>query len=422
VKSTELASSFTQRFRRLSTWGAILGFGVVWIPARLMAGLPYERMGAWEFFVPALFAAGHLALSAAPWQWTGDSKPAAPLWRGLLQAIPWNAGWVFLLMWGVEDHVRPARPEPRRAPQPLIQEQQPQSPEGAPRRRLSGDEPPPQDRGEERAPPPKRNDAERPPRPRLEGEEAPPPRNNPLEDRSKPPPTNPRPELMLLFLNFPFALVLGWFLSEKERVERKEALARERERQARARALQSQLHPHVLFNVLGGLTELVHEDPDAAEEALVGLTELLRMLMQHGAALSLPLGQERALLRRYLGIEAIRLGPRLEVQWTWDEKLDGILVPPLLLQPLVENAVKHGISPSPEGGVLRIDAVRTGSGLLLRVSNSGCQLEKGGQEGTGLSNLRERLALLPEPRPAFDLRQEGSWTVAELRFEGTLGA
>jgi len=227
---------------------------------------------------------------------------------------------------------------------------------------------------------------------------------------------------MLLFLNLPFAMVLGWFLSEKERVERAESALLERERQARARALQSQLHPHVLFNVLAGITELVHEDPEAAEEALVGLTELLRMLMRHGSALSLPLGQERTLLRRYLGIEAIRLGARLEVQWTWDEDLDRVMVPPLLLQPLVENAVKHGISPSPEGGALRIEALRTGAALLLRVSNTGLPLSPGFRDGTGLGNLRERLALLPEPRPVLELRQEANWTVAELRIEGTLGA
>lgn len=229
-----------------------------------------------------------------------------------------------------------------------------------------------------------------------------------------------RPELMLLFLNLPFAMVLGWFLAEKERVERAEDVLVERERQARAQALQSQLHPHVLFNVLAGITELVHEDPDAAEEALVGLTELLRMLMRHGSALSLPLGQERALLRRYLGIEAIRLGARLAVQWNWEEDLDRILVPPLLLQPLVENAVKHGIAPSPEGGILRLEASKTATGLLLRVVNSGQPLNQEARDGTGLGNLRERLALLPEPRPVLELRQEESWTVAELHIVGNL--
>jgi sensor histidine kinase YesM len=227
---------------------------------------------------------------------------------------------------------------------------------------------------------------------------------------------------MLLFLDLPFALVLGLFLADKERGERVETELLERERRARAQALQSQLHPHVLFNVLAGLTELVHEDPDAAEEALVGLSELLRMLMRQGAAIALPLAQERSLIQRYLEIEAIRLGDRLQVEWHWSPELDGLPAPPLLLQPLVENAIKHGISPNPAGGTLRIDGLKMGGGFLLRVANTGAPLGAGHREGTGLGNLRERMALLPAPRPSLDLRQEGDWTVAELRVEATVGA
>jgi len=376
----DLARSISQRVRRLSTWGAMAGFGLVWILVRLLAGVTFERLGVWEFFIPPLFLLGHLALSAAPWQWTGDSRSSAPLWRGCIQALLWNGAWVFLILWGAYDLVKPARPA--RQPEPPAQEQR---------------EAPPRDR-------------EAPPTPEA--------RPAPREDRSNPRAPGLRPELMLLLINLPFALVLGWFLAEKERIELAERELQARERQARARALQSQLHPHVLFNVLGGLTELVHEDPDAAEEALVGLTDLLRMLMRHGSALSLPLGQERTLLRRYLEIESIRLGSRLKVEWTWQEELNEVQVPPLLLQPLVENAVKHGISAHPDGGVLRIEAIRTERGMLLRVANSGRPLDGKTREGTGLGNLRERLALLPAPRPAFDLRQEGVWTVAELRLEG----
>ncbi len=401
MNASDVGRSAIQRFRSPAGWGVVLGFALAWVPVRLLAGLPFERMGSWEFFVPALFAAGHVLLAAAPWQWTGDRFPRAQVWRGLLQALLWNTAWVLLLLWAVQDHVRPARPAEDRKPPAAVQGADPAPPreedDRPPRPRRGGDDPPP------------REEQDRPPRPEPA-----------RDDRRKPAPGT-RPELMLLVLNLPFALVLGWFLAEKERAELKELDSLARERQARARALQSQLHPHVLYNVLGGITELVHEDPDAAEEALVGLTELLRMLMQHGSALALPLGQERALLRRYLEIEAIRLGPRLEVQWTWQEALDSIQLPPLLLQPLVENAVKHGIASSPAGGVLRVEAIRTGTGLLLRVANTGLPLQPGAKEGTGLGNLRERLALLPEPRPVLDLRQEGPWTVAELRIDGTFG-
>ena len=102
---------------------------------------------------------------------------------------------------------------------------------------------------------------------------------------------------------------------------------------------------------------------------------------------------------------------------SWEDGLDQIPVPPLLFQPLVENAVKHGISPSPKGGIVKVDAIRTATGLLLRVANTGMPLDKNARTGTGLGHLRERLALLPKPRPTLDLRQEGGWTVAELRIE-----
>ena len=399
MKTVEIVQGIARRFRRPTTLGIILGFGILWVPARLLAGVSFHRLGTWEFYLPALILALHLALSPIPWQWTGDTQPKAPVWRGFLQAVPWNAAWVLLLLWGVSDFVQPARPLPnaqatasgpprRDNPAPLDDRPDRRPPEGQPRedRQSPADERPPRDR---RAP----------------------------EDRPAQPPPGPRPEWVMLFLNLPFALVLGLFLSEKERVERAEGDLLERERLARASALQSQMHPHVLFNVLSGLTELVHEDPDAAEEALLGLTELMRMLMKHGSALSLPLGEERALLERYLDIESIRLGARLELQGSWEDGLDQIPVPPLLFQPLVENAVKHGISPSPKGGIVKVDAIRTATGLLLRVANTGMPLDKNARTGTGLGHLRERLALLPKPRPTLDLRQEGGWTVAELRIE-----
>jgi hypothetical protein len=385
--STELVRSLRLRFRRPSTWGGILGFQLAWVAARLLAGVSFDRLDAWEFLIPALFLAGHLTFSAAPWQWTGDARPTAPAWRGCLQALPWNAAWVFLLLWAVHDLVKPAPPQ--REPRVPAQDLRP----GPPPRSVQPQDP-----------------------------EAPPGRNPPPEprdDRPRTPPPGLRQELKLLLLNLPFALVLGWFLAEKERAE-----ARERELQifaqeARARALQSQLHPHTLYNTLSGLTELVHEDPDAAEEALIELMELLRMLTRHAAAVELPLAQERALVRHFLRIEEIRLGPRLTVAWNWPDWADVLLLPPLLLQPLVENAIKHGIAPCPDGGALKISIYKAGSQLIIRVANTGQPLEDGPSEGVGLQNLQERLALLEHLAPSMDLRTEEGWTVAELRLRSS---
>ena len=216
------------------------------------------------------------------------------------------------------------------------------------------------------------------------------------------------------FLNFPLALLLGWFLADKERAEANGRELKGLADQAKAQALQAQLNPHVLFNVLSGLTELVHEDPDAAEEALVGLTELYRQLTTHGSALKVPLRNERDLIERYLELEEIRLGDRLAQEWDWPAWADGLELPPLLLQPLVENAIKHGISPSPRGGILRVAVQRDAGRLVLSVANTGIPLPAERREGTGLGNLRQRLTLLPGLKPVLELVQDGGWTVARL--------
>jgi LytS/YehU family sensor histidine kinase len=222
------------------------------------------------------------------------------------------------------------------------------------------------------------------------------------------------PQWALLLLNFPLALMLGWFLAEKERAEASERDLRALADQARAQALQAQLNPHALFNILGGMAELVHEDPLAAEEALVGLTDLYRTLTRHSAALAAPLKAERGLLEQYLEIEDMRLGKRLDLQWAWPAWADALDLPPLLLQPLVENAIKHGIAPDPAGGIVRIEVRRGERELVLSVANTGQPMRPGGPEGTGLGNLRQRLALLGRFKPAFTLARDGDWTVARL--------
>lgn len=223
-----------------------------------------------------------------------------------------------------------------------------------------------------------------------------------------------RPEWGLFPLHLPFALIMGWFMADKERAEASERELKLLADRARAQALQAQLNPHVLFNVLGGLTELVHEDPDAAEEALVGLIEMYRELMKHGSALRTTLRSERKLVQRYLEIEEIRLGDRLSLEWEWPSWADRLELPPLFLQPLVENAVKHGISPHPKGGTIRISAQKTEANLILTVADNGKPLDPDHPEGTGLGNLRQRLALLHTLAPRLELRQDGEWTVARL--------
>ncbi|HLO94718.1 MAG TPA: histidine kinase, partial [Burkholderiaceae bacterium] len=133
--------------------------------------------------------------------------------------------------------------------------------------------------------------------------------------------------------------------------------------------LQSRIRPHFLFNTLNSAIVLVQLDPQRAEKVLEDLSELFRVaLSENGAAVSLD--EEIELARRYLEIEQIRFGDRLRVQWRLDPQAGAVQVPPLLLQPLVENAVRHGVEPNDEGGEVEVLTRRRGSQVEVRISNS----------------------------------------------------
>ena len=212
----------------------------------------------------------------------------------------------------------------------------------------------------------------------------------------------------------------GWLVARFQAAEgdRAEAMEGRRTleitaRQAQEQALKAQLDPHVLYNALSGISELIREDPEKAENAVLSLAELYRKLTALGRLATVSLGQERALLADYLAVEHLRLGDRLRVLWDWPEALDAREVPPLLLQPLVENAIKHGLAPRKAGGTLRIAVALAGAGLRFQVANDGEPLAPARQDGTGLANLAQRLALLGEGS-RLQLRRDEGWTVAEL--------
>ena len=187
---------------------------------------------------------------------------------------------------------------------------------------------------------------------------------------------------------------------------------------AKNRLLQSQIHPHVLFNALNGLAELVHKSPKAAELAIRHLSDLLRRIMRASEYMRLPLGEERKIIADFLALESIRLGDRLRVVWEWDERLDAIELPPLLLQPLVENAIKHGISTSISGGDLILRARSQNGAILLEVWNSGEPFQSPtGPGGMGVKNLRSRLALHFGPGATFSVGPSAQGTLACIRLE-----
>ncbi len=211
----------------------------------------------------------------------------------------------------------------------------------------------------------------------------------------------------------PVTAVIGLLIANREREEMEKQLAKSEAQEAQTRLLQSQLHPHVLFNSLNGLLELVHKDPNAAETCIRNMSDLLRKLLQASEQSFFRLDQERQLVGHYLAMEGLRLGNRLTVVWEWAEGIDDLLVPPLMLQPLVENALKHGIAPHVEGGQVRIRAWVDGRLLHLEVWNTGEAPLPSPRSGTvGVKNLKSRLKLAFGAKAHYTLVREGVWTKA----------
>ncbi len=163
-------------------------------------------------------------------------------------------------------------------------------------------------------------------------------------------------------------------------------------REAELRALKAQVHPHFLFNSLNSISALTTSDPARAREMCILLAEFFRKSLALGDRPSVRLEEELAVARTYLAIEGLRFGPRLSVEEAVDERGKTCRLPPLLLQPLVENAIRHGIATCAEGGVLRLEASTDGQTLRLLVENP-FDPESPARPGVGLglSNVRERL-------------------------------
>lgn len=196
--------------------------------------------------------------------------------------------------------------------------------------------------------------------------------------------------------------------------------SREREDQlvrAELHALKAQLHPHFLFNALNAVSAHVQSDPETAERMIARLSQLLRHALTGAGTQEVPLEEELAVARAYLDIEQVRFEDRLRVRWDVDPDAGAVRVPHLVLQTLVENAVRHGISPRPEGGTVEIAAERRDGTLALSVRDDGVGWPASGgrADGVGLANTRARLRQLYGDRHTFSVdRAEGGGVVARL--------
>ncbi|MCO5123910.1 MAG: histidine kinase [Rhizobacter sp.] len=236
--------------------------------------------------------------------------------------------------------------------------------------------------------------------------------------------SSPRQALGMLL----FALVPGvsatYFFHSRARIAQTEARALMAQREAaesQLRLLESQLEPHMLFNTLANLRVLIGIDPPRAQAMLDQLIAFLRATLDASRAGTHSLTTEYARLADYLALMQVRMGERLQFRFDLPEALAAVEVPPLLLQPLVENCIKHGLEPSVAGGRIEISAAREGSQLVLRVRDTGLGLADAPSDPTsfGLAQVRARLAALHGPAASLTLTaatDEEGGTLATLRL------
>jgi len=167
---------------------------------------------------------------------------------------------------------------------------------------------------------------------------------------------------------------------------------------AELQALRVQVHPHFLFNTLHAVSALVHRDPDAADRMINRLSEMFRLSLETSGAQEVPLESELETLAPYLEIMDMRFGDRLRVVLDFPAETQGALIPNLILQPLLENAVRHGVAPKPDSGTVTVRGHRNGDRLIIEVADDGPGFPGESPDifrnGLGLSNTKERLALL----------------------------
>jgi hypothetical protein len=216
-----------------------------------------------------------------------------------------------------------------------------------------------------------------------------------------------------------WSLYYGLFTMGRRRRE-KEAQVELSLREAELSALEAQVNPHFLFNALNSIRGLVVENPALAQDMITRLSNLLRHNLRHGLHHTVPLAAELDVVSDYLAIETMRFDERLRVEMTVTPRAQTVVVPSMVVQTLVENAVKYGIAPLASGGDLTIRGDIDGGRLVLEVENTG-RLADPGPDATrvGLANARERLRILYGDRAQLDLTERNGRVAATLRIPVT---
>ena len=216
---------------------------------------------------------------------------------------------------------------------------------------------------------------------------------------------------------------VGWYVLHLFRESRRRDIAEWKMqaavREAELGQLRSQLDPHFIFNSLNGIRGLIVEDPERAREMVTRLAGTLRYALQTHREPTVSLGDEMQTVRAYLDLESIRFEERLQTSYQLDPDSLEATVPPLIVQTLVENAIKHGIACQVDGGNLLVRSSCRDGGLVVEVRNTG-KLGPEREGGVGLGNARERLQLLFGEAASLTLQQEGDEVVATLTIAGAV--
>jgi len=221
--------------------------------------------------------------------------------------------------------------------------------------------------------------------------------------------------LQLLGIGILFGTIITYFFFSQERISQTRSQVQEerikrldsekRALEAHLKMLQAQIEPHFLFNTLSTVLTLMDTDSKSAGKMLTDLIGFLRSSLSKTRAYVTTVGEEIEMVRAYLNICKVRMGDRLEYRIGFDEDLKEKPIPPMLVQPLVENAIKHGLEPSVEGGMVAITARSDHRHIRITVTDTGEGLSENGNGGVGLKNIRDRLHSLYGPRGRLNLEE-----------------
>jgi sensor histidine kinase YesM len=205
-------------------------------------------------------------------------------------------------------------------------------------------------------------------------------------------------------------------VEKSRRTEREKLELQIAAKDAELRALLAQVNPHFLFNWLNNLRGMILEDPLKAQDIVTRFADLMRYSLQSGQQREVPLGDEITAVENYLACEKVRLEERLQIEVNVSPALRVERVPPMIVQTLVENGVKHGVSQLPEGGLVRISALADSNQLLIEVANTGRWIAPNGKgTHTGIAHTRARLSLLyGEGYSSLDISDKDGFVVAQL--------